>query len=67
MGSEAKLRHWDTVLGRLGGAMIQSQENCLSDNHRFTHARWAGDFWQALFLLVLSWLCARIFLVDLKV
>jgi len=24
--------------------MIQSQENCLSDNHRFTHARWGGDF-----------------------
>ena len=24
--------------------MIQSQENCLFDNHRFTHARWGGDF-----------------------
>jgi len=23
--------------------MIQSQENCLFDNHRFTHERWGGD------------------------
>jgi len=32
------------VLGRFERAKIQSQENCLSDNHRFTHARWGGDF-----------------------
>jgi len=24
--------------------MIQSQENCLPNNHRFTHERWGGDF-----------------------
>ena len=32
------------VLGRFEGAMIQSQENCLTNNHRFTHERWGGDF-----------------------
>jgi hypothetical protein len=32
------------ILGRFGQAMIQSQENCLFDNHRYTHARWGGDF-----------------------
>ena len=32
------------ILGRFGRAVIQSQENCLFDNHRFTHARWGGDF-----------------------
>ena len=32
------------VLGRFGRAMIQSQENCLFENHRFTHERWGGDY-----------------------
>jgi hypothetical protein len=32
------------VLGRFGGAMILSQENCLYNDHRFTCERWGGDF-----------------------
>ena len=31
------------VLGRFGRAKIQSQENCLSDNHRLIHEGWGGD------------------------
>ncbi|MDF2572122.1 MAG: hypothetical protein K0R55_3726, partial [Sporomusa sp.] len=30
-------------LGRFGGAMILSQENCLYNDHRFTCERWGGD------------------------
>jgi len=32
------------ILGRIGGAMTQSQENCLSDNHRLTCERRGGDY-----------------------
>ena len=32
------------ILGRFGRAKIQSQENCLSDNHRLIHEGWVGDF-----------------------
>ena len=35
------------VLGRFERAMIQSQENCLSGNHRLTHERWEGDLYKS--------------------
>ena len=35
-------RHWGN-LGRRGGAMNWSQENCLIDDHRLTCERWGGD------------------------
>jgi len=31
---------WEGV----GEQRSASQENCLFDNHRFTHERWGGDF-----------------------
>jgi len=31
------------ILGRFGRVMIQSQENCLFNNHHLTHERWGGD------------------------
>lgn len=35
MGSEPKIIPLESFPGRFGGTMIQSQENCLSNNHRF--------------------------------
>ena len=52
------------ILGRFGRAMIQSQENCLFDNHRFTHARWGGDFDAAPALELLPGIFAGIFYED---
>ena len=44
--------------------MIQSQENCLSDNHRFTHARWGGDFDAVPAIELLPGIFAGIFYED---
>jgi hypothetical protein len=45
--------------------MIQSQENCLSDNHRYTHARWGGDFDAAPALNFFpAYFCRDLFLND---
>jgi len=33
-------KFWEGV----GARRSASQENCLFDNHRFTHERWGGDF-----------------------
>ena len=41
--------------------MIQSQENCLSDTHRFTDARWGGDIDAAPALELLPGIFAGIF------
>ena len=35
------------ILGRFGRAMIQSQENCLSDNHRFYPRAMGRGFWRS--------------------
>jgi hypothetical protein len=44
MRSEPKYTTGTKSLGKVGLAMIQSQENCLSDSHRLTHERWGGDY-----------------------
>jgi hypothetical protein len=53
MGSKSKICHWNViVLGRLGGAMSQSQENCLHNDHHSSvltlalSGDWRGDFSQ---------------------
>jgi hypothetical protein len=44
MGSNSgKMPLEQYVPGRSGGAVNQSQENCLYNNHRYTCERWGGD------------------------
>ena len=42
------------VPGRFEAAMIQSQENCLTNNHRYTCERQEGDFVRRFYIVRLT-------------